>query len=186
MKVYMELSSSIEYSQGKRKHFLYKALDDGKVSIKSYLSPPDVFTVAEVCQRLAKFPKFYLDRPAAVSERSYLNEALDYLNQCISAKGQTYFTAYTIGTIYYDMGEYRTATEWLKREFMLSENKRAFGNVKKLCMSVLRLGEESTINIELIQVLTFIASRINDLKFVHHLVPVGLWKNYLERLWKFL
>ncbi|CAG2215813.1 unnamed protein product [Mytilus edulis] len=53
-------------------------------------------------------------------------------------------------------------------------------------MSVLRLGKESSINIEFIQVLTFIASRKNDLKFVHHLVPVGLWKNYLERLWEFL
>lgn len=85
--------------------------------------------MAEVCKRFAKFPKIYWYGPEAVSNTKYLNEALDYLNQCISTKGQTYFTAFRIGTIYFDMGEYRIAIEWLKRAFMCSDYTRSFENI---------------------------------------------------------
>ncbi|CAG2192456.1 unnamed protein product [Mytilus edulis] len=124
--------------------------------------------------------------PEAVSNSEYLNEALDYLNQCISAKGQTYFTAFTIGIIYFDMAEYRMATEWLKRSFMFSDPTRASENVKSLCMSVLKLGDTSIIHAEFIHVLTFIANRMNGLEFLNNLVPKGLWKDYLGKLCEFM
>ncbi|CAG2202071.1 unnamed protein product [Mytilus edulis] len=124
--------------------------------------------------------------PDAVSNSEYLNEALDYLNQCISAKGQTYFTAFAIGIVYFDLAEYRLATEWLKRAFMFSDQTRGFENVKYLCISVLKLGDTSCINNELIHVLTFIANRMNGLKFLNYLVPKGLWDDCLGKLWEFI
>ncbi|CAC5397603.1 unnamed protein product [Mytilus coruscus] len=186
MKVYMELSSLHKFTAERKEDYLLKALDDGKISINSNLSANDACTVADVCQRLAKFPNVYVYGPEAVSNPKYLNEALDYLNQCISANGQTYFTAFRIGTIYFDMGEYRIATEWLKRAFMCSDYTRSFENIKKLCMSVLKLGEDQHVNVEFIHVLTYIASKMNDLKFINYLVPKRLWENYLGRLWEFM
>ncbi|CAC5397598.1 unnamed protein product [Mytilus coruscus] len=66
MKVYMDLSTLNVFSEEKRKDFLHKALHDGKKSIKYNMSPRDVCTVAEVCQKLAKFPNFYRYGPEAV------------------------------------------------------------------------------------------------------------------------
>ncbi|CAC5397593.1 unnamed protein product [Mytilus coruscus] len=186
MNVYFEMSSLNSCPIDSKKDLLDKALKDGKDSIKANLSERDVCKVAEICQRLAKFPKFYMYGPEAVLNYEYLAAALDYLNQCICAKGQAYFTAYTKGTIYYDMGEFRTATEWHKRAFLLSDYTLAKVNVGKLCLSILRLGDGSNVFAELIHTLTYIASKMQNLHFLNNLLPKCLWKDYFGKLWKFL
>ncbi|VDI06250.1 Hypothetical predicted protein [Mytilus galloprovincialis] len=125
MNVYFEMSILKNISNVSRYNFVQKALEDGKATILVNLKGNDVCKVAEICQRLAKYPKFFLYGPKAVTNKEYLYIALDYLNQYICAKGQTYFQAFAIGTIHYDMGEFRTALEWHKRAFLLSDYKRA-------------------------------------------------------------
>ncbi|CAG2215814.1 unnamed protein product [Mytilus edulis] len=142
-----------------------KALEDGKAAILVNLKGNDVCKVAEICQRLAKFPKFFLCGPKAVTNKEYLHIALDYLNQYICAKGQTYTQAFAIGTIHFDMGKFRTALEWHKRAFLLSDYKRA---------------------IKFINALTFIASKLQDLEFINTLVPNSMWNEYLGKLLRFL
>ncbi|CAC5413313.1 unnamed protein product [Mytilus coruscus] len=165
---------------------LKKALEDGKALIKNNLSTRDVCTVAEICQKLAKFPKFNLYGPEAVSSNENLNAALDYLNQCFRAKGQNYLTACSFGVIYFDLVDFRTATEWHKRALMFSESKSANGNIKQLCFSLLRLGEGSNVYNELIHVLTFIARKRKGVDFLHLLVPKVHGEDYLRRFSKFL
>ncbi|CAG2186413.1 unnamed protein product [Mytilus edulis] len=66
MKVYFEMSSLQSLTLDRKKDVLKKALEDGKALIKNMMSVRDVCTVAEICQRLAKFPKFNLNGPEAV------------------------------------------------------------------------------------------------------------------------
>ncbi|VDI13863.1 Hypothetical predicted protein [Mytilus galloprovincialis] len=131
MNVYFEMSILKNISNVSRYDFLQKALEDGKAAILVNLKGNDVCKVAEICQRLAKFPKCFLCGPKAVTNKEYLHIALDYLNQYVCAKGQTYTQAFAIGTIHFDMGKFRTALEWHKRAFLLSDYKRAISNVKK-------------------------------------------------------
>ena len=186
MNVYFEMSILKNISNVSRYNFLQKALEDGKAAILVNLKGNDVCKVAEICQRLAKYPKFFLYGPKAVTNKEYLYIALDYLNQYICTKGQTYFQAFAIGTIHYDMGEFRTALEWHKRAFLLSDYKRAIGNVTKLCLCILRLEETASVYIEFINALTCIASKLIDLEFVNTLVPNNLWNEYLGKLLRFL
>ncbi|CAG2186414.1 unnamed protein product [Mytilus edulis] len=171
MKVYLEISSLKSVSLDRSEDLLKKALEDGKTSIRVKLNARDVCNVAEICQRLAKFPKFYLYGPEAVANKEYLHVALDYLNQCFNAKGQTYFTAFTFGAIYFDLGEFRTALEWHKRAFMMSDFKFGNGNIQQLLFSILRLGEESNLYDEIIHALTYIARKRKDVEFLRTLVP---------------
>lgn len=186
MNVYFEMSSLNSLSIDRKKYLLEMALKDGKDSIKAKCSERDVCKVAEICQRLAKFPKFYLYGPEAVLYNEYLVIALDYLNQCIRTKGQAYFTAFTMGTIHFDMGEFRTATEWHKRAFLFSDHKLAQVNVRVLCLSILKLCDASKDYTELIHALTFIANKIQDLNFLNNLLPNSLWRVYFVTLWDFL
>ncbi|CAC5397600.1 unnamed protein product [Mytilus coruscus] len=173
MKVYLEMSPLRSFPLDRRKEFLKKALDDGKTSLRQTLSPKDVCKVAEICQRIAKFPKFYLNGPEAVSNNDYLHTALDYLNQCYNAKGQTYFTSFTFGEINFDLGEFRTASEWHKRAFMMSDFKIGNGNIKQLLFSILRLGDESNVYDELINVLTCMARKKKDVEFLPQQVEIA-------------
>ncbi|XP_076115928.1 uncharacterized protein LOC143083551 [Mytilus galloprovincialis] len=84
------------------------------------------------------------------------------------------------------MGKFRTALEWHKRAFLLSDYKRAISNVKKLCLCILRLEESKSVYIEFINALTFIASKLQDLEFINTLVPNSMWKEYLGKLLRFL
>ncbi|CAG2186415.1 unnamed protein product [Mytilus edulis] len=186
MNVYFEMSSLNSFPIDTKKYLLEMALKDGKDSIKAKCSERDVCKVAEICQRLAKFPKFYLYGPEAVLYNEYLVIALDYLNQCIRAKGQAYFTAFTMGTIHFDMGEFRTATEWHKRAFLFSDYTLAQVNVRVLCLSILRLCDASKDYTELIHALTFIANKMQDLNFLNNLLPKSLWRDYFGTLWDFL
>ncbi|VDI68705.1 Hypothetical predicted protein [Mytilus galloprovincialis] len=196
MNVYFEMSSLKHTSADSSYDLLQKALDDGKAAISLNLKGKDVCKVAEICQRLAKFPDFFLYGPKTVTNKEYLHIALDYLNQYICAKGQTYFLAFAIGTIHFDIGEFRTALEWHKRAFLLSDYKRtdykradykrAIGNVRKLCLCIFELEETSSLYIEFINALTFIASKLVDLEFVDELVPDSLWNEYLDKLLRFL
>ncbi|XP_071123454.1 uncharacterized protein [Mytilus edulis] len=186
MKVYLKLSSLQSLPLDRKKDVLKKALEDGKALIKNKMSVRDVYTVAEICQRLAKFPKYYLYGPAAVISNSYLNAALDYLNQCFRAKGYTYQTAYSFGMIYFDMGDFRTATEWHKIALLLSDS---LGNIKKLCFSIFRLVDmvdNSLVYDELIHVLTLIARKRKDVEFLRDLVSNFQGKVYLIYFSKFL
>ncbi|XP_076115926.1 uncharacterized protein LOC143083549 [Mytilus galloprovincialis] len=185
MKVYLEISSLKSVSLGRREDVLKKALEDGRTSIRLNLNAKDVCNVAEICQRLAKFPKFYLYGPEAVSNKEYLHAALDYLYQCFNAKGQTYFTAFTSGAIYFDLGEFRTSSEWHKRAFMMS-NKFGNGNIQQLIFSILRLGDESNMYDELIHALTYIARKRKDVEFLQKVVPKVHGDEYLGSLSDFL
>ncbi|CAG2188599.1 unnamed protein product [Mytilus edulis] len=71
MNVYFEMSILKNISNVSRYDFLQKALEDGKAAILVNLKGNDVCKVAEICQRLAKFPKF-----------SYADQKLVY--QCIN------------------------------------------------------------------------------------------------------
>ncbi|CAC5397592.1 unnamed protein product [Mytilus coruscus] len=184
--VYFEMSSLKHTSNDRSYDLLQKALEDGKAAILVNLKGKDVCKVAEICQRLAKFPKCFSYGPKAVTNKEYLHTALDYLNQYICAKGQTYFLAFAIGTIHFDMGEFRTALEWHKRAFLLSDYKRAIGNVRKLCLCILNLEETASVYIEFINALTFIASKLDDLEFVNDLVPKSHWNECLGKLLRFL
>ncbi|CAG2215816.1 unnamed protein product [Mytilus edulis] len=185
MKVYFEISSLKSVSLGRGEDVLKKALEDGRTSIRLNLNAKDVCNVAEICQRLAKFPKFYLYGPEAVSNKEYLHAALDYLNQCFNAKGQTYYTAFTSGAIYFDLGEFRTSSEWHKRAFMMS-NKFGNGNIQQLIFSILRLGDESNMYDELIHALTYIARKRKDVEFLQKVVPKVHGDEYLGSLSNFL
>ncbi|CAC5410140.1 unnamed protein product [Mytilus coruscus] len=186
MNVYFEMSSLKSCPIDTKTYLLEKALKDGEDSIKAKCSKGDVCKVAEICQRLAKFPKVYVYGPEAVLNNEYLVVALDYLNQCIREKGQAYFTAFTMGTIYFDMGEFRTATEWHKRAFLLSDYTLAKVNVRVLCLSILRLCDELKEYAELIHALTFIANKVQDLHFLSNLLPKSPWRDYFGTLWEFL
>ncbi|CAC5379186.1 unnamed protein product [Mytilus coruscus] len=186
MKVYLEMFSLKQFSLDKREDLLKKALEDGETSIKHNLNAKDVCTVAEICQRLAKFPKFYLYGPEAVSNNEYLHAALDYLNQCVNAKGQNYFTSFTFGVIYFDLGEFRTASKWHKRAFMISNRKKGNGNIKQLLFSILKMGEGSHVYDELIHVLTCIARKWKDVEFLRDVVPKVHGEDYVRSLSKFL
>ncbi|CAC5384698.1 unnamed protein product [Mytilus coruscus] len=186
MKVYLEMSSLKSFPLDKREDLLKKALEDGETSIKQNLSAKDVCTVAGICQRLAKFPKSYLYGPEAVSNNKYLHVALDYLKQCVNAKSQNYFTSFTFGAIYFDLGEFRTASEWHKRACMISDTKLGNGNIKQLSFSILKLGEGSHVYDELIHVLTFIAKKLKNVKFLRDLVLKVHREDYIRSLSKFL
>ncbi|VDI06249.1 Hypothetical predicted protein [Mytilus galloprovincialis] len=185
MKVYLEMSSLEGIPLERREDLLKKALADGKTSVGLNLNARDVCKLAEICQRLAKFPNFYRNGPKAVTNIEYLHVALDYLNQCFKAKGQNYFTAYTFGSIYFGLGEFRTASEWHKRAFMISDFKLGNGNIKPLLFSILSLGEGSNMYVELIQVLTYIARKRKDVQFLRTLVPKVHVEDYLRSLLNF-
>ena len=186
MKVYLEMSSLESVPLDRKEDAIKRALEDGKALVYNKVNMREVCTIAEICQRLAKFPKYYLYGPEAVISNSYLNAALDYLTQCFRAKGYTYHTAYSFGIIYFDMGDFRTATEWHKIALILSDFKLGTGNIQQLLFSILRLGEESHVYIELIHALTYIARKWKDVEFLRRLVHKIHGDDYLRSLSKYL
>lgn len=115
----------IRSDQSKAKMYLELAINDGYQCFVSKGTPKSIGCLAELCQYLAKFPniRMYGTEHVIESQKHYLLDAIDYLNYGIQQSGPTnYFLSYRMGACLYDLGEYKSAVDWMKRALSLASN----------------------------------------------------------------
>ncbi|XP_071127713.1 uncharacterized protein [Mytilus edulis] len=108
------------------KSYFKLAVEDGYQCFISKGSPKAICQLVEICQFLGKFPDIrkYGFKYVKENEKSYLLDALDYLNFGLQQGGPTdYFLAYHMGIILFDLDEIRSAVDWMKRAVSLSNTK---------------------------------------------------------------
>ncbi|VDH92155.1 Hypothetical predicted protein [Mytilus galloprovincialis] len=108
------------------KSYFKLAVEDGYQCFISKGSSKAICQFVEICQFLGKFPdiRTYGFKYVKENEKSYLLDALDYLNFGLQQGGPTdYFLAYNMGIILFDLDEIRSAVDWMKRAVSLSNTK---------------------------------------------------------------
>ncbi|XP_063423305.1 uncharacterized protein LOC134707474 isoform X2 [Mytilus trossulus] len=101
--------------------YLQKAKEDGEVMFKSQNTRKDITLLAEICQKLAKFPDSYKYGPNYVHKRGHLHQALDYLFYAsyLGDRPDFHF-ANRKASCLFDLGEYARAIEWQSKAWLLS------------------------------------------------------------------
>ncbi|VDI79199.1 Hypothetical predicted protein [Mytilus galloprovincialis] len=104
---------------------LIEAAHDGYQCFCSKGTSKSICEAVDICQYLAKFPEIRSNGSEYVTlhRKSYLFDALDYLNYGIQQSGPTnYYLVYKMGAVLYDLDELKPAIDWMKRALSLSHN----------------------------------------------------------------
>ena len=103
--------------------YLLKAKHDGEKIFKSENTQRDIIILAEICQKLAKFPKTNEYGRTYVHTHSYLHQALDYLFYAsyLNDRHDFHF-ANRKASCLFDLGEYAHAIEWQSKTWLLSSD----------------------------------------------------------------
>ncbi|CAG2192989.1 unnamed protein product [Mytilus edulis] len=119
---------------------LIEAAHDGYQCFCSKGTSKSICEAVDICQYLAKFPEIRSNGSEYVTLRrkSYLFDALDYLNYGIQQSGPTnYYLVYKMGAVLYDLDELKPAIDWMKRALSLSHNENST-SLKVTCLYMLR------------------------------------------------
>ena len=103
------------------KIYLLDALQDGEAIFKSQNTQKDLTILAEICQKLAKFPYTYKYGHNFVHTDGLLHQALDYLLYAsyLGDRPDFHF-ANRKASCLFDLGEYAHAIEWENKAWLLS------------------------------------------------------------------
>lgn len=196
MKVYYDMSSLRNMTTEQTQTLLFKAREDGLRCLTENFTSKDVCMLAIICQRLSKFPKFYLYGPEFVSTPKYLHEAVEYLIQGLYVKGQTYFLAYTFGTCLNDLGKFRIAVEWIKRAFFLSNHDLSVGDIRNVIIYIFTNYEDTVLNgddakakhvfEELLYAFTEIVRKVDDIGIVRNIISEHVYRHHVKNMWSFM
>ncbi|CAC5413988.1 unnamed protein product [Mytilus coruscus] len=101
--------------------YLLDAKQDGEAIFKSQNTQKDLTILAEICQKLAKFPYTYKYGRNFVHTDGLLHQALDYLLYASSLGDRPDFHfANRKAACLFDLGEYANAIEWENKAWLLS------------------------------------------------------------------
>ncbi|CAG2253733.1 CD282 [Mytilus edulis] len=101
--------------------YLLDALQDGEAIFKSQNTQKDLTILAEICQKLAKFPHTHKYGHNFVHTEGLLHQALDYLLYAsyLGDRPDFHF-ANRKASCLFDLGEYAHAIEWGNKAWLLS------------------------------------------------------------------
>ncbi|XP_052094178.1 uncharacterized protein LOC127730105 isoform X1 [Mytilus californianus] len=101
--------------------YLLKAREDGENIFKSQNTRKDITILAEICQKLAKFPYTYKYGQKFVHTNGHIHQALDYLFYAsyLGDRPDFHF-ANRKASCLFDLGEYAHAIEWQSKAWLLS------------------------------------------------------------------
>ncbi|KAJ8311976.1 hypothetical protein KUTeg_009349 [Tegillarca granosa] len=120
--------------------WLYEARSDGIHCFNSKATDIDLCTLARVCQMLAKYPDVKKYGPKFVKNKEYIYEAIHYLNYALQLGGFINFTiVQTLSTCLYEIEEYRTAIEWMKRAMHLARKSGSSESLTRITQYIFAL-----------------------------------------------
>jgi tetratricopeptide (TPR) repeat protein len=196
MEVYFDMSSLYNMNIKQKQTVLIKAREDGRRSLTEHITSKDVCKLARICQRLSKYPRFYIDGPEFVSRPEYLHEAVQSLHQGLYAKGQTFHLAYTFGTCLNDLGKFRIAVEWMKRAFFLSKHDKSEDCFKivisyiftKYTDTVLYGDDAKAKHVfeELLYAFTEIVRKVDNIDIVRNVISEHVYSLHVKHMWSFM
>ena len=115
-----------------------RAMDDGHECFLAKGLSTDMVNLAKICQKMSKFPKVRQFGGTFVKDKTYLYKALEYLNHGIASEGlYDCKLANQLASCLYDLNEYNSAAEWMKRTLALAIKPNAF-MYKITCLYVLK------------------------------------------------
>ena len=115
-----------------------RAIDDGHECFLAKGLSTDMVNLAKICQKMSKFPKVRKFGGTFVKDKHYLYTALEYLNHGIASEGlHDDQLANQLASCLYDLNEYNSAAEWMKRTLALAIKPNAF-MYKITCLYVLK------------------------------------------------
>ncbi|XP_052094185.1 uncharacterized protein LOC127730106 isoform X3 [Mytilus californianus] len=122
--------------------YLKKAKLDGHTCFKSKTTRKDMTVLAEVCQKLAKFPKTNDCGPEFVRDNNYLHQSLDYLfySTYLGDPPEYHWTHRTASCLF-DLGEYEQAIEWQRKAWFPSKGSSSYA-FYMLCIYMLTMFEQ--------------------------------------------
>ncbi|XP_052094202.1 uncharacterized protein LOC127730112 isoform X2 [Mytilus californianus] len=126
MHVRKDISDILGKSNTKRdsvlaEKYLLDAKQDGETIFKSQNTQKDMNVLAEICQKLAKFPCTYKYGRKCVHTEGLLHQALDYLLYAsyLGDRPDFHFATRKASCLF-DLGEYAHAIEWEYKAWLLS------------------------------------------------------------------
>ena len=136
---------TIEQNKLPAKEYLQKAMQDGHLCFTTRSTRKDMTILAEICQKLAKFPNTSKYGPQFVSQTNYLHQALDYLLYAtyLSDPPEIHWT-FRLASCLFDLGEYEQAVEWQRKAWFLSSPSNSFC-FYVMCLFMLTMFEERNI-----------------------------------------
>ncbi|XP_063423306.1 uncharacterized protein LOC134707475 [Mytilus trossulus] len=124
--------------------YLQKAKSDGHTCFKSKTTRKDMTILAEVCQKLAKFPDIGTNQcgPEFVRDANYLYQALDYLfYSTYLGDPPEYHWTFRVASCLFDLGEYEQAIEWQRKAWFPSNASSSYA-FYMLCIYMLTMFEQ--------------------------------------------
>lgn len=196
MDVYFDMSSLYSMTIKQKETVLIKAREDGLRTLTENITTKDVCKLANICQRLSRFPRFYFHGPEFVSRPEYLHEAVQTLHQGLYAKGQTFFLAYTFGTCLNDLGKFRIAVEWIKRAFFLSNDDISVVTIRNVIIYIFTMYEDIVLYgddakakhvfEELLYAFTEIVRKVDDKDIVRKIISEQVYSHHVKTMWSFM
>ena len=115
-----------------------RAIDDGHACFLARGLSTDMVILAKICQKMSKFPMVRNYGGTFVKHKHYLYKALGYLNHGIASEGlHDCKLANQLASCLYDLNEYNSAAEWMKRSLALAIKPNAF-MYKMTCLYILK------------------------------------------------
>ncbi|XP_063420036.1 uncharacterized protein LOC134705203 [Mytilus trossulus] len=138
--------ASFEKEERIVEEYLKKAKSDGHTCFKSKTTRKDMTVLAEVCQKLAKFPNTNECGPEFVRDPDYLHQSLDYLfySTYLGDPPEYHWTQRTASCLF-DLGEYDQAIEWQRKAWFLSKITFSYA-FDTLCIYMLTIFERKTLS----------------------------------------
>ncbi|CAG2253732.1 unnamed protein product [Mytilus edulis] len=133
--------ANLERNDKIAEEYLQKAKSDGHICFKSKTTRKDMTILAEVCQKLAKFPDIGSNQcgPEFVRDANYLYQSLDYLfYSTYLGDPPEYHWTYRTASCLFDLGEYEQAIEWQRKAWFLSKTSTSYA-FYMLCIYMLTI-----------------------------------------------
>lgn len=114
------------------------AMEDGHACFLAKGLSTDMVILAKICQKMSKFPKVRRFGGTFVKDKHYLHSALEYLNHGIASEGlHDCQLTHQLASCLYDLNEYNSAAEWMKRTLALAIKPTTF-MYKITCLYILK------------------------------------------------